>query len=195
MTEMFDLDAGLSLVGKTAKSMTRSREAYLLTNIAFAEGEQFSPNPEGINGFFRDSVAIPPGTQVFIPYYVGNCVVSGSVCGVVTVRISEILSWDRLKYEGVKLGNCLKDDVFSQLKYASRVSDQSSSFWSMTILREDGAVEHLCLIEVWHLDRGNIIHQAEGVRPRTIPTAEAWYWLVRWCEAEGLDLREWDCYA
>ena len=41
-------------------------------------------------------------------------------------------------------------------------------------------VEHLCLIEVWHMGRGrNEIRQAEGPHPRTIPDAEAWYWMDR----------------
>ena len=37
--------------------------------------------------------------------------------------------------------------------------------------------------------------QAEGPRPRTIPGAEAWYWLGVWCEREGVNLDSWDCYS
>ena len=56
--------------------------------------------------------------------------------------------------------------------------------------------EHdLCLLEVWHTARGNEIRQAEGPRPRTIPGPEAWYWMGRWCEREGIDLSTWDCYS
>ena len=55
--------------------------------------------------------------------------------------------------------------------------------------------EYLCLVEVWHLRRGNVVHQAEGPRPRTIPTPEAWYWLGEWCKQERLDLSEWECYS
>ena len=41
----------------------------------------------------------------------------------------------------------------------------------------------------------NEIRQAEGPRPATIPSAEAWYWMDRWCEQEGIDLSTWDCYS
>jgi hypothetical protein len=41
----------------------------------------------------------------------------------------------------------------------------------------------------------NIIRQAEGPHPRTIPTPEAWYWMDKWCKAEGIDLSTWDCYS
>ena len=116
-----------------------------------------------------------------------------------TVRVAEILSLRRLIYEGEQLGNCLRDKPRSQIKYVSRARQRASSFWSLTRSRPraDGAprVEHLCLIEVWHLRQGNIIRQAEGLRPRTIPSAEAWYWLEQWCDAEGVDLSTWDCYS
>jgi hypothetical protein len=56
-------------------------------------------------------------------------------------------------------------------------------------------VHHLCLIEVWHMNYGNEVRQAEGPRPRTIPDAEAWYWMHKWCEREGVDLSTWDCYS
>ena len=70
-----------------------------------------------------------------------------------------------------------------------------SSFWSLTKQIGGGAVEHLCLIEVWHIRHGNEIRQAEGPHPRTIPGPEAWYWLDKWCEKEGVDLSAWDCYS
>ena len=56
-------------------------------------------------------------------------------------------------------------------------------------------MQYLCLLEVWHTARGNEIRQAEGPRPRTIPGPEAWYWMGRWCEREGVDLSTWDCYS
>ena len=56
-------------------------------------------------------------------------------------------------------------------------------------------VEYLCLVEVWHTAGGNEIRQAEGPRPRTIPGPEAWYWLNKWCNREGVDLSTWDCYS
>ena len=65
----------------------------------------------------------------------------------------------------------------------------------MTVQREGSLPEYLCLVEVWHLRRGNVVHQAEGPRPRTIPTPEAWYWLGEWCKQERLDLNEWECYS
>lgn len=58
-----------------------------------------------------------------------------------------------------------------------------------------GPVEYCCLVEVWHLRRGNVVHQAEGPRPRTLPSPEAWYWLAQWCKQENLDLTEWECYS
>ena len=112
-----------------------------------------------------------------------------------TVRIAEILSLKRLVYEGEMLGNCLEDRYTSQIKYVSRVRQRVSSFWSMTFVRPGGDMDYQCLVEVWHLRRGNVIHQAEGQRPRTLPTPEAWYWLDQWCTAENLDLKEWNCYS
>ena len=53
----------------------------------------------------------------------------------------------------------------------------------------------LACAQVWHLRRGNIIRQAEGPRPRTLPGPEAWYWLERWCAREKVDLSTWDIYS
>jgi len=197
MKEMRDVDPSFSCSGKTVKSIMRSREIYQCTTLTFAEGEQFQRNPEGIRGFFRQDASIPLGTKIVVPYDGLYSVTANTprLVKPVTVRISEVRSLRRLIYDGEQLGNCLRSDRFSQLKYVSRARDQSSSFWSMTILREGGRLEHQCLIEVWHLEDGNIVHQAEGPRPRTIPTAEAWYWLEQWCAAEGLVLDEWDCYS
>jgi len=118
---------------------------------------------------------------------------AGSVAA--AVRIAEVLSLRRLFYEGEKLYNCLERSSSSQAKYLSRARSRVSSFWSLTKQEAGGEVEHLCLIEVWHTQGGNEIRQAEGPRPRTIPSAEAWYWMERWCEREGVDLGTWDCYS
>ena len=94
-----------------------------------------------------------------------------------------------------------QDKRRSQVKYLMRIRQRTSSYWSMTfIYPEDKAngtpeISYQCLVEVWHLRSGNIIHQAEGPRPRTIPTAEAWYFLSKWCEQENLDLTQWECYS
>ena len=77
-----------------------------------------------------------------------------------------------------------------------RARQRSSSFWSFTLTFEgDAEPTHMLLAEVWHLRQGNIIRQAEGPRPRTIPGPEAWYWLDKWCEREGVDLSTWDVYS
>ena len=60
---------------------------------------------------------------------------------------------------------------------------------------EGEAPAYLCLAEVWHLRSGNIIRQAEGPRPRTLPGPEAWYWLDKWCAQEGVSLETWDVYS
>lgn len=137
--------------------------------------------------------------------------------GPVTVRMQEISSLRRLIFEGEQLGNCLRDRYSSQVKYVSRARQRASSYWSLTLQRERspeeaaaaaaksngsnaatstlGPVEYMCLVEIWHLRRGNVVHQAEGPRPRTIPSPEAWYWLDQWCKQENLDLTEWECYS
>ena len=85
-----------------------------------------------------------------------------------------------LFYEGEKLSNCLRGARGSQAKYLSRARARVSSFWSLTKQEPGEEVKHLCLIEVWHMGRGrNEIRQAEGPHPRTIPDAEAWYWMDR----------------
>ena len=79
-----------------------------------------------------------------------------------------------------------------------RARQRSSSFWSFTLQYEDdpaAAPVHILLAEVWHLRQGNVIRQAEGPRPRTLPGPEAWYWLSVWCEREGVDLGTWDVYS
>merc|ERR1712070_801589 len=119
--------------------------------------------------------------------------------------------------------NCLEDRYSSQLKYVQRARQRVSSFWSFTFTyAADGKPNYVLLAEVWHLRSGNIIRQAEGPRPRTIPGPEvitptfarcdtplspfvflylgfffleAWYWLDKWCEQEGVDLETWDIYS
>tara|TARA_B100000768_G_scaffold35139_1_gene33718 strand:- start:413 stop:712 length:300 start_codon:yes stop_codon:yes gene_type:complete len=95
----------------------------------------------------------------------------------------------------LQLCNCLEDSRRSQGKYLSRARARVSSFWSLTKQEEGGPVQYLCLVEVWHTAGGNEIRQAEGPRPRTIPGPEAWYWLNKWCNREGVDLSTWDCYS
>jgi hypothetical protein len=142
--------------------------------------------------------------------------------GRATVRVQEIDSLRRLVFEGEQLGNCLENKYSSQVKYVTRARQRAASFWSLTVQRETlpagaaeavaegaegedgsgagppctlGPVEYMCLVEIWHLRRGNVVHQAEGPRPRTIPSPEAWYWLSQWCKQENLDLAEWECYS
>lgn len=193
VTEMHRIDPRFTCSGKTAKSMQRGIEVHQLTTIKFEDDEEFEMNPMGIAGLFLQDVAIPAGTKIVVPYDGAYSVQEDTP--LVTVRIAEILSLRRLIYEGAQLGNCLEDRYSSQVKYLSRVRARSSSFWSMTFVRRDGRVDHECLIEVWHRRQGHLVHQAEGPRPRTIPSPEAWYWLELWCAHQNLDLDEWECYS
>ena len=113
-----------------------------------------------------------------------------------TIRVEEILSLKRLIMEGNKLDNCLEDRRSSQVKYVLRARQRTSSFWSFTIADPDGSnLKHVLLLEVWHLRRGNVVRQAEGPRPRTLPSPEAWHWMEHWCDREGVDWRTWDVYS
>eukprot|EP00967_Tisochrysis_lutea_P112641 scaffold178174_cov30-Tisochrysis_lutea.AAC.2 len=77
-----------------------------------------------------------------------------------------------------------------------RARRRISSFWSFTFTYDDSeAPTHVLLAEIWHTRQGNIIRQAEGPRPRTLPGPEAWYWLNEWCEREGVDCSTWDIYS
>lgn len=77
-----------------------------------------------------------------------------------------------------------------------RARQRVSSFWSLTYTRPgESQPEHKCLIEIWHLREGNIVRQAEGPRPRTIPAPDAFYWVEQWCEEQGVDFWTWDCYS
>ena len=200
--EMRSIDPAYTCVGRTPKTVGAALEAYVATTVDFKDypDEAFQPNPRGLRPLFELKATIPEGTKVVVPYYgngpteLGSEAQRGSVAA--TIRIAEILSLQRLFYEGEMLDNCLQGARGSQAKYLSRARARVSSFWSLTKQEPGGKVEHLCLIEVWHLGQGvNEIRQAEGPRPRTIPDAEAWYWLDRWCSREGIDLSTWDCYS
>ena len=173
--------------------------------LACERSEPFQPNPRGIKGFFELKATIPSGTNVVVggngynwfsshPVSLGADGQEGNQPA--AIRIAEITSLQRLFYEGEQLSNCLRGSRSSQAKYLSRARTRVSSFWSLTKQEPGQAVEHLCLIEVWHMGRGrNEIRQAEGPHPATIPSAEAWYWMDRWCGQEGIDLSTWDCYS
>ncbi len=207
--EMRQLDPRYTCVGRTPKTVRAAFEAYVASSMppAAADGagglpaeydEAFQPNPRGLKGLFELDATIPSGTVVRVPYddryELGGEGQPGARRA--TVRIAEILSLSRLFYEGEQLSNCLEDSRRSQSKYLSRARARVSSFWSLT-RQPAGAdkAEHLCLIEVWHMRDSNIIRQAEGPHPRTLPDAEAWYWMDKWCKAEGIDLSTWDCYS
>lgn len=186
--------------------------------------ERFQKNPRGIVGWYETDVRIEPGTIVenrriwgtavmgedgeffrpdvmfdlgkFVDNIASKLGVEKDATGAkATIRIAEILSLQRMIYEGNKLNNCLEGSYRSQVKYLSRVRNRESSFWSLTKQVPGGEVEHLCLIEVWHLRSGNEIRQAEGPRPGTLPGPEAWHWMDKWCTREGIDLSTWDCYS
>lgn len=196
--EMRRIDANYTCVGRTPKTVGHALEAYVASTVSFEEDDEaFQPNPRGLRGWFELGATVPAGTTVRVPYdgayELGAPGEPGSRAAV--VRIAEILSLRRLFYEGQQLDNCLEDSRRSQGKYLSRARARVSSFWSLTRQHDGEPVKHLCLIEVWHTAYGNEIRQAEGPHPRTIPSAEAWYWLQRWCEREDVDLSTWDCYS
>ena len=206
-------DQSYSLAGRTPKTVAAALEAYALTSITFDNDEVFEPNPHGVKGLFLTNQTIPEGTYVSVPY--DEAINGGPASGEYelgegspdargtrpcTVRIAEIGSLRRLILEGNRLNNCLESRYDSQLKYVMRARQRSSSFWSFTLTYDDEPAEsqqpvHLLLAEVWHLRQGHIIRQAEGPRPRTLPGPEAWYWLDKWCEREGVDLSTWDVYS
>ena len=171
-----------------------------------ADDEEFEPNPTGLSPLFVEGATIPAGTRLRVPY---DSPAHGGQKGAytlggpnergsepVTVAMTEIRSLRRLLYEGRALNNCLQNKVDSQVKYISRARQRVSSFWSLTYARPaEGAIVHRCLVEVWHLREGDVVRQAEGPRPRTIPSADAFYWVSRWCEANDVNLGTWDCYS
>lgn len=193
------------MAGRTVKRVLEALESWSLGTIDF-EGEtdeQFEPNPTGLAPMFVEGATIPPGTRLRVPYdssqrggayRLGDPGERGSEP--VSVSVTEIRSLRRLLYEGKMLNNCLENKFDSQIKYISRARQRVSSFWSLTYARPaERSVEHKCLVEVWHLREGDVVRQAEGPRPRTIPSADAFYWVAQWCEANGVDLSTWDCYS
>ena len=130
----------------------RASERVLVCSVPF------QPNPRGLKGFFELKATIPQGTKVVVGaggynYWSGSRDVelggegqAGSTPAV--IRIAEILSMQRLFYEGEQLFNCLRGSQSSQAKYLSRARARVSSFWSLTKQEKDQEVEHMCLIEV-----------------------------------------------
>jgi len=202
-------DTGYSLAGRTPKTVAAALEAYALTTVSFTNDEVFEPNPHGVRALFEPGHVVANGTFVSVPYdepingghgeyQLGADSVDGRGARPCTVRIAEISSLRRLILEGNKLNNCLESRYDSQVKYVLRARQRSSSFWSFTLTYDDepdAEPVHFLLAEVWHVRQGNIIRQAEGPRPRTLPGPEAWYWLERWCSREGVDLSTWDVYS
>tara|TARA_B110001452_G_scaffold2199_1_gene1893 strand:- start:1024 stop:2727 length:1704 start_codon:yes stop_codon:yes gene_type:complete len=205
-----------SLAGRTPGTIAAAMEAWQRTNVEFERDEAFEPNPRGISGLFVRNATIPANTRVYIPYddprnggpdegyELGPGSAEGRGARPCTVRIAEISSLRRLVMEGQKLNNCLENKRDSQLKYVLRARQRVSSFWSFTFTYDDddgggdgggGEPEHVLLAEVWHLRQGNVVRQAEGPRPRTLPGPEAWYWLGVWCERENVNRDTWDIYS
>lgn len=176
------LDAGpaapYSPAGRTPKRVLAAADRYYAATVTF-EGEDdelFERNPRGLTGFYRASARIPRGTEVQVPYVQGSetlGVEDAPGAEACQLKVEEIRSLKRLIHEGKMLGNCLENRYSSQVKYVMRIRQRSSSYWSMTAVRECGRVDFLGLLEVWHLEGGkNIVHQFEGPRPRTLPLAE-----------------------
>lgn len=201
--EMRRTDPKYTCARRTPKTVSDAMDAYALTTVTFDDDEAFFPNPRGIRPLFRADTIIPNGTLVEVPY---DSVINGGHgpyrlgpgtkrgAEPRTLRIEEILSLKRLIYEGAKLDNCLEDRRESQLKYVMRARQRFSSFWSFTLSGDDD-IKHMLLLEVWHLHDRNVVRQAEGPRPRTLPSPEAWYWMVTWCEANNVDWTTWDVYS
>lgn len=202
--EMRRGDPKYSCSGRTPKTVAHAMDAYAATTVVFDDDEAFYPNPRGVRPLFVENAVIPKGTVVEVPYdatYAGGHgpykLGPGTKRGAeedCTLRVEEILSLKRLIYEGSKLDNCLEDRRESQLKYVMRARQRFSSFWSFTFTKND-EVKHALLLEIWHLQQGDIVRQAEGPRPRTIPSPEAWYWMKKWCEMNDVDWTTWDIYS
>ena len=204
--ERYRSDASFTCAGRTPKTVQQQMDAFAESTTVFDDDEAFLPNPEGLRPMILEGVVIPP-RNVTVPYdedgawYEGHgpyqLGVGTSRGGTPkTIRVEEILSLKRLIMEGNKLDNCLEDRRSSQVKYVLRARQRTSSFWSFTIADPDGSnLKHVLLLEVWHLRRGNVVRQAEGPRPRTLPSPEAWHWMEHWCDREGVDWRTWDVYS
>jgi len=202
--EMRRGDPHYSCAGRTAKTVSSAIDAYASSTVSFADDEAFLPNPRGIRPMFLENACVTKNTTVHVPYDDGFYGGYGPYhLGPGTgraddpdavLRVEEILSLKRLIYEGQQLDNCLEDRRSSQLKYVMRARQRSSSFWSFTLKSKD-KLNHLLLLEVWHLRHGNIVRQAEGPRPRTLPSPEAWHWMRHWCKQNNVDASTWDVYS
>lgn len=207
LVEMRRVDPKYACKGRTPKTIERAMEAYTASTVAFTDDEAFLPNSRGLRPFFSNDALIPKGTRVHVPYDGNYDIGVGTAFGSTkrTLRVEEVLSLKRLIYEGEKLDNCLETKRYSQIKYLTRARQRTSSFWSFTLGPPVGEndksgwapddVKHILLLEVWHLRDGNIVRQAEGPRPRTLPSPEAWYWMVRWCEQNNVDWTTWNHYS
>ena len=203
LCEMRRSDDGYSAAGRTPKTVAEQMDAYALSSTVFDDDEAFLPNPRGIKPLFLEGAVIPrsnvtvpydePYNFGHGPYELGPGTDRGAKPK--TVRVEEILSLKRLIYEGDQLDNCLEDRRSSQVKYVMRARQRVSSFWSFTLSDAAGKLDHVLLLEVWHLRGQNIVRQAEGPRPRTLPSPEAWHWMKVWCEREGVDWQTWDIYS
>ena len=204
--ERFRSDDEFTCAGRTPKTVQQQMDAFAESTTVFDDDEAFLPNQEDLRPMILESVTIP-NREVTVPYdedggwYDGHGPYKlgpGTSRGGTpkTVRVEEILSLKRLIMEGNKLDNCLENKRGSQIKYVMRARQRTSSFWSFTIAEPDGSdLKHVLLLEVWHLRRGDIVRQAEGPRPRTLPSPEAWHWMEHWCDREGVDWRAWDVYS
>ena len=204
LCEMRRADAAYTAAGRTPKTLESQMDAYALSTTVFDDDEAFLPNPRNLKPLFLDNATIEPRQKITVPYDepynfghgpydVGEGTDRGA--SPKTVRVEEILSLKRLIYEGNKLDNCLEDRRSSQVKYVMRARQRVSSFWSFTLSDDAKGLQHILLLEVWHLRGQNIVRQAEGPRPRTLPSPEAWHWMKVWCDREGVDWSTWDIYS
>ena len=203
--EMRRTDPKYSCSGRTPKKVSSAIDAYAASTVHFTDDERFLPNPRGLRPMFLEKASLKNKVTVQVPYDddyngghgpydlgPGTGRLDANTTGV--LRVEEILSLKRLIYEGERLDNCLEDRRSSQLKYVLRARQRSSSYWSFTIADGD-KVKHMLLLEVWHLRHGNIVRQAEGPRPRMLPSPEAWYYMQHWCKANNVDWNTWDVYS
>ncbi|KAH8065123.1 hypothetical protein JL722_2029 [Aureococcus anophagefferens] len=189
--------------GPDSQDRREQMDAYALSSTVFDDDEAFLPNPRGIKPLFLEGAVIPRSNVdgaarralQLRPRALRARPGTDRGAKPKTVRVEEILSLKRLIYEGNQLDNCLEDRRSSQVKYVMRARQRVSSFWSFTLSDAAGKLDHVLLLEVWHLRGQNIVRQAEGPRPRTLPSPEAWHWMKVWCEREGVDWQTWDIYS
>ncbi|KAJ1448536.1 hypothetical protein M885DRAFT_623337 [Pelagophyceae sp. CCMP2097] len=201
--EMRRADSKFSCAGRTPKTAREAIEAFELSTLKFEDDESFLPNNRGLRPMVLTDVTIPK-TTVRVPYdddangghgpyKLGP---GGLGSQKHSIRVEEVLSLKRLIYEGKALDNCLEDKYSSQVKYVQRARQRVSSFWSFTATSATNPKpQHILLLEVWHLRTGDIVRQAEGPRPRTLPAPEAWYYAGQWCKQNQVDFTTWDHYS